>query len=108
MFSDEELEKLAKHILKALESKVDAEPEKELSDTQIVDKNGVVHDLKELEGTSCVIDTGVSAHMFVQDFYSYRDRWISSHGYENTSERLAALIRKHYSDPDCVITVHKF
>lgn len=108
MLTDEELEKIAKHILKALESKVDAEPEKELSDTQIVDKNGVVHDLKELEGTSCVIDTGASVHMFVQDFYSYKDRWISSHGYENTSERLAALIREHYRDPDCAITVYKF
>mgnify|MGYP000091086987 CR=1 FL=1 len=108
MISDEQLEQLAEYLLKALESKAYAEPEKELSDTQIVDKNGVVHDLKELENTSCVIDTGVSVHMFVQDFYSYKDRWISSHGYENTSERLAALIRKHYSDPDCVITVHKF
>lgn len=108
MISDEQLEQLAEYLLKTLESKAYAEPEKELSDTQIVDKNGVVHDLKELENTSCVIDTGVSVHMFVQDFYSYKDRWISSHGYENTSERLAALIRKHYSDPDCVITVHKF
>lgn len=108
MISDEQLEQLAEYLLKALESKAHAEPEKELSDTQIVDKNGVVHDLKELENTSCVIDTGVSVHMFVQDFYSYKDRWISSHGYENTSERLAALIRKHYSDPDCAITVYKF
>lgn len=108
MLSDEQFDELAERLLKKLAPKLGIKPEKELSDTQIVDKNSVVHDLKELEGTSCVIDTGVSVHMFVQDFYSYRDRWISSHGYENTSERLAALIRKHYSDPDCVVTVYKF
>lgn len=82
--------------------------EQELSDTEIKDKDGVVHDLAELVKSGCVIDTGVALHMAVHDYYTCINRWTSSGGYSHSSERLAKLIREHADDPDVEITVYKF
>ncbi len=78
-------------------------PEQELSDTEIVDKDGVVHDLSELIKTKCVINAGVCLHMAVHT--AYEDLFISSGGNQLTPKRLAELIHEH---SDVEITVHKF
>lgn len=78
--------------------------EQELSDTEIMDKDGVVHDLAELVKSGCVIDTGVALHMAVHDYYT----WTSSGGSSHSSEKLAKLIQEHADDPDVEITVYKF
>lgn len=83
----------------------------ELSDTQIVDKDGVVHDLAELRGSNCVIDNGCGVlFMAIRDFHGGPEgRFVSSSGkYFNHPEDLAKLIREHMDDPDCRIIVHKF
>lgn len=89
---------------------LDAKPVDELSDTEIKDKDGVVHDLSlsELVKCRCVIDTGIVLHMAVHDFYTLTNRWTSSGGVSHSSESLANLIREHADDPDVKITVHKF
>lgn len=81
-------------------------PIEELSNTEIVDKDGVVHDLSELIKTKCVINTGVCLHMAVHT--AYEDLFISSGGNQFTPKRLAELIHEHSEDPDVEITVHKF
>lgn len=81
-------------------------PIEELSNTEIVDKDGVVHDLSELIKTKCVINTGVCLHMAVHT--AYEDFFISSGGNQFTPKRLAELIHEHSEDPDVEITVHKF
>ena len=78
----------------------------DLSDTQIVDKDGVVHDLSELVKTKCVINTGVCLHMAVHTVYE--ESFISSGGNQSTPKRLAELIHEHSEDPDVEITVYKF
>lgn len=87
---------------------LDAKPVDELSDTEIKNKDGVVHDLAELVKSECVIDTGIALHMAVHDFYTLDNMWVSSGGSSHSSERLAKLIREHADDPDVEITVHKF
>lgn len=91
-----------------LSDMLDAKPVDELSDTEIRDKDGVVHDLTELVKSKCVIDTGVALHMAVHDFYTLDNLWVSSGGFSHSSERLANLIREHADDPDVEITVYKF
>lgn len=91
-----------------LSDMLDAKPVDELSDTEIKDKDGVVHDLAELVKSGCVIDTGVALHMAVHDYYTYSNVWTSSGGFYHSSERLAKLIREHADDPDVKITIHKF
>lgn len=81
-------------------------PIEELSNTEIVDKDGVVHDLSELVKTKCVINTGVCLHMAVHT--AYEDLFISSGGKQFTPKRLAELIHEHSEDLDVEITVHKF
>lgn len=82
--------------------------EQELSDTEIRDKDGVVHDLTELAKSECVINTGVALHMAVHDYYTLDNMWVSSGGTSHSSERLANLIQEHTDDPDVEITIHKF
>ena len=82
--------------------------DEELSDTEIKDKDGVVHDLAELAKSGCVIDTGIALHMAIHDHYTCINRWTSSGGFSHSSERLAKLIREHADDPDVEITVYKF
>lgn len=91
-----------------LSDMLDAKPVDELSDTEIRDKDGVVHDLAELVKSECVIDTGVALHMAVHDYYTLDNMWVSSGGTSHSSERLAKLIREHADDPDVEITIHKF
>ena len=81
--------------------------DEELSDTEIKNKDGVVHDLAELVKSECVIDT-LTLHMAVHDFYTLDNMWVSSGGFSHSSERLAKLIREHADDPDVEITVYKF
>lgn len=87
---------------------LDAKPVDELSDTEIRDKDGVVHDLAELVKSRCVIDTGIALHMAIHDYYTCINRWTSSGGCSHSSERLAKLIREHADDPNVEITVYKF
>ena len=82
--------------------------EQELSDTEIVDKDGVVHDLAELAKGECVINTGVALYIAVHDYYTLDNLWVSSGGFSHSSERLAKLIQEHADDPDVEITVYKF
>ena len=91
-----------------LSDMLDAKPVDELSDTEIRDKDGVVHDLAELVKSECVIDTGVALHMAVHDFYTIVNGWTSSGGSFHSPERLAKLIQEHADDPDVEITVYKF
>ena len=91
-----------------LSDMLDAKPVDELSDTEIRDKVGVVHDLTELAKSECVINTGVALHMAVHDYYTLDNLWVSSGGISHSSERLANLIREHPDDPDVEITVYKF
>ena len=87
---------------------LDVKPVAELSDTEIEDKDGAVHDLAELVKSGCVIDTGVALHMAIHDYYTCINGWTSSGGFSHSSERLAKLIREHADDPDVEITVYKF
>lgn len=91
-----------------LSDMLDAKPVDKLSDTEIRDKDGVVHDLAELVKSDCVIDTGVALHMAVHDYYTLDNMWASSDGFSHSSERLANLIQEHADDPDVEITIHKF
>lgn len=68
-----------------LSDMLDAKPVDELSDTEIRDKDGVVHDC-----------------------YTLDNLWVSSGGFSHSSERLANLIREHADDPDVEIIVYKF
>lgn len=86
-------------------------PEQELSDTEIVDKDGVVHDLGQLVKTNCVIDNGCGViFVAIRDYHGGPEgRFVSSGGkYFNHPEDLAKVIRDHANDPDAKITVHKF
>ena len=84
------------------------ECEQELSDTQIVDKDGVVHDLSELVKTNCVIDNGCGVIFMgirADCVGPMAGLFVSSAGKHFSSESLANLIREH---DDFLITVHKF
>lgn len=91
-----------------LSDMLDVKPVDELSDTEIRDKDGVVHDLAELVKSKCVIDTGVVLHTAIHDFYTLDNMWVSSGGFSHSSESLANLIQEHADDPDVEITVYKF
>jgi len=82
--------------------------DEELSSTEIKDKDGVVHDLAELVKCQCVIDTGITLHFAVHDFFGVDYCWVSSGGSSHSSEMLANLIWENADDPDIEITVHKF
>lgn len=97
-----------RHKVTELSDLLDAKPVDELSDTEIEDKDGVVHDLTEIAKSKCVIDTGVSLYIAVHDYYTLDNLWISSGGFSHSSERLANLIRENADDPDVEITVYKF
>ena len=84
--------------------------EQELSDTEIVDKDGVVHDLAELAKFPCVISTGVSYIMSIDDYDVVSGpRWVTYSGhFYNHPEELAKAIRDHADDHNVEIIVHKF
>lgn len=108
-----EFEDEAWDALRKIAELIDAlgiKPVEELSDTQIKDKDGVIHDLAELEKSPCVISTGVNYIMSIDDNYGVScPRWVTYGGrcYNNT-EDLAKVIRDHADDPDVEITVHRF
>lgn len=86
-------------------------PIEELSNTEIVDKNGIVHDIAKLVKTNCVIDNGCGViFMAIRDYCGGPDgRFVSSAGkYFNHPEDLAKLFREHADDEDCSVTVHMF
>ena len=99
-----------RQIVEILSSLLDAKPVEELSDTQIRDKDGVVHDLTKLVGSPCVISTGVSYVMSIDDYHALNGpRWVTYGGHVyNSCEDLAKDISKHAEDPDVEITVHTF
>lgn len=90
-----------------LSDMLDAKPVDELSDTEIRDKDGVVHDLAELVKSGWVINTGITLHMAIHDYCTLDNMWVSSGGSSHSSERLAELIREHADDPDVEITIYK-
>ena len=92
-----------------LSNMLDAKPVAELSDTEIRDKDGVVHDLAELAKFPCVISTGVNYIMSIDDYHAISGpRWVTYSGhFYNHPEELAKAIRDHADDPDVEITVHK-
>lgn len=73
-------------------------------------RQGVVHDLAKLVGSSCVISTGVSYIMSIDDWYALNGpQWVTCGGhFYNSCEDLAKDISDHADDPDVEITVHKF
>lgn len=86
-------------------------PIEELSNTEIVDKDGVVHDLSELIKTNCVIDNGCGVIFMgirADCVGPMAGLFVSSAGKHFSSEALANLIREHEDDDDFLITVHKF
>ena len=94
-------------MVEKLSTLMDAKSEEELSDTQIRDKDGVVHDLAELVKSPCVISTGVSHIMSIDDYYAPKGgRWVTYEGhFYNHCEDLAKYIREHL---DAQITVYMF
>lgn len=87
---------------------LDAKPVDGLSDTQIRDNDGVVHDLTELVKEKCVIDTNVNLYMPVTSQTSFVRYFVSLGSSYYIPRNLAALIRDHADDPDVKITVYKF
>lgn len=99
-----------RQMVENLSALLDAKPAEELSDTQIRDKDGVVHDLTKLVGSPCVISTGVSYIMSIDDCYALNGpQWVTYGGhFYNSCEDLAKDINKHADDPGVEITIHKF
>lgn len=108
LFTDEEQD-LIWHKLVEIADFLRAFDREELSDTEIVDKDGVVYDLAELAKFPCVISTGVNLIMSIDDYHAISGpRWVTYSGhFYNHPEELAKAIRDHADDPDVEITVHK-
>ena len=96
-------------MVENLSALMDTKPAGGLSDTQIRDKDGVVHDLAELVKSPCVISTGVSYIMSIDDYPSLNGpRWVAYSGhFYNHCEDLAKALSKHTDDKYVEITVHK-
>ena len=99
------------HKLVELAAVLDVKPVAKLSDTEIKDKDGVVHDLGELVKTNCVIDNGCGViFVAIRDYSGPTEgRFVSSNGrYFNQPEELAKLICDHADDLNYAVAVHKF
>ena len=78
--------------------------------TTVEDKNGLIHDLSKLVNTQCLIDTGESTFMAVQDFHNIDTDpyWMSWDGGKYTPEELAEYINLMLMGGNGIeITVHE-
>lgn len=108
MLADEQLDELADKLLKKIAPKLGVELEEELSDTEIKDTNGTVHDLAKLVFKKCVINNGHILHMSVRDCGVLSEYWVSSGGTPRTTMELAEIIREHMDDEDYYLMVYTF
>lgn len=113
MLTDEQLDELTTRLLKKIAPKLGIElPEQEepTPNTTVKDKNGLTHDLSKLVNTQCLIDTGESTFMAVQDFHDIDadPYWMSWDGGEYTPEELAEYINLMLMGGNGIeITVHE-
>ena len=78
--------------------------------TTVEDKNGLTHDLSKLVNTQCLIDTGESTFMAVQDFHDIDadPYWMSWDGGKYTPEELAEYINLMLMGGNGIeITIHE-
>ena len=78
--------------------------------TTVEDKNGLTHDLSKLVNTQCLIDTGESTFMTVQDSHDIDadPYWMSWDGGKYTPEDLAEYINLMLMGGNGIeITVHE-
>lgn len=113
MLTDEQIDELTTRLLKKIAPMLDIEyqePQEPQPVTTIEDENGLVHDLAKLVNTQCLIDTGISVFMAVQDFTNLDadPYWMSREGIKYTPEKLAELINLQVLDSEVTITVHEF
>lgn len=95
-----------RQAVEVLSALLAARPAEGLSDTQIRDKDGVVHDLAELVKSPCVISAGSTCFMSINDYHALNGpRWVTYEGrFYNRCEDLAKDINRLASDA----VVHKF
>lgn len=114
MITDEEFERLVGRLLETLAPMLGVELEegevtkRKLKSTEIRDKYGVVHDLNDLVGQQCVIDTGESIYMSVQGDCTVGSYWASNNASRHDSRGLAELIWSHSHDKCDKVTVYEF
>lgn len=114
MITDEEFERLVSRLLETLAPMLGIELEegevtgRKLKSTEIRDKYGVIHDLDDLVGEQCVIDTGESIHMSVQGDCTVGNYWVSNNASRHDSRGLAELIWSHSYDESHKVTVYEF
>lgn len=110
MLTDEQLDELTTRLLKKIAPMLGLEYEEPQPVTTIEDENGLVHDLAKLVNMQCIIDTGTSVFMAVQDFTNLDTDtyWMSREGTKYTPEELAELINLMVLDGNATITVHEF
>lgn len=112
MLTDEQLDELTTRLLKKIAPILGleyAEPEPQPV-TTIKDKNDLTHDLSKLVNTQCLIDTGESTFMAVQDFHNIDTDpyWMSWDGGKYTPEKLAEYINLMLMGGNGIeITVHE-
>ena len=110
MLTDEQLDELTTRLLKKIAPMLGLEYEEPQPVTTIEDKNGLVHDLAKLVNMQCIIDTGTSIFMAVQDFTNLDTDpyWMSREGTKYTPEELAELINLMALDGEVTINIHEF
>ena len=112
MLTNKQLDELTTRLLKKIAPKLGIELEEEELPivTTIKDKNDLTHDLSKLVNTQCLIDTGESTFMAVQDFHDIDadPYWMSWDGGKYTPEELAEYINLMLMGGNGIeITVHK-
>lgn len=113
MLTNKQLDELTTRLLKKIAPKLGIELEEEELPivTTIKDKNDLTHDLSKLVNTQCLIDTGESTFMAVQDFHNIDTDpyWMSWDGGKYTPEELVEYINVVApGNSDIVINVHEF
>lgn len=110
MPTDEQLDELTTRLLKKIAPMLGLEYEEPQPVTTIEDENGLVHDLAKLVNMQCIIDTGTSIFMAVQDFTNLDTDpyWMSREGTTYTPEELAELINLMALDGEVAINIHEF
>ena len=98
MLTDEQLDELTKRLLKKITPMLGLEYKEPQPVTAIEDENGLVHDLAKLVNMQCIIDTGTSIFMAVQDFTNL------------DTDPLAKRIRidEFVENPNLNVTIHEF
>lgn len=112
MLTNKQLDELTTRLLKKIAPKLGIELEEEELPivTTIKDKNDLTHDLSKLVNTQCLIDTGESTFMAVQDFNNIDadPYWMSWDGGKYTPEELAEYINLMLMGGNGIeITVHE-